>query len=167
MCEAHYRQMALGKELKPLQRPRDCDFEGCERRAISKGLCSAHHQQRQAGKDLRPIWDGKPKPRMVDGGYIIIRDRSHPNARKSGYVFEHVKVMSEYLGRPLWPDENVHHLNGDRADNRIENLELWSRSQPSGQRVEDKLAWAEEMIKRYADHPYVLAKTKSKRRVKA
>jgi hypothetical protein len=58
--------------------------------------------------------------------------------------------MEECLGRPLFPDEIVHHRNGVRNDNRIGNLELWSRSHPPGQRVEDKLAWAQEIIARYA-----------------
>lgn len=57
--------------------------------------------------------------------------------------------MEYQLNRPLWPDETVHHKNGHRSDNRIENLELWSKWQPSGQRVEDKLAWAREILARY------------------
>jgi hypothetical protein len=57
--------------------------------------------------------------------------------------------MAIYLGRPLRGDENVHHVNGDRLDNRLENLELWSTSQPSGKRVRDLLEYAQVIIERY------------------
>jgi hypothetical protein len=65
-------------------------------------------------------------------------------------ALEHRYVMAQVLDRPLWPDESVHHKNGDRLDNRPTNLELWSRWQPRGQRTEDKVAWALELLRRYA-----------------
>ena len=69
--------------------------------------------------------------------------------RSAGYLHEHRYVMSEHLGRPLTRQENVHHINCNREDNRIENLELWTTQQPSGQRVEDKINWAINFLKEY------------------
>lgn len=83
-------------------------------------------------------------------GYVMRRVPGHPRARpRSPYVFEHVLVMEESLGRLLRADESVHHLNGVKDDNRLENLELWVRPQPSGIRASDAVEWAKEILRRY------------------
>jgi hypothetical protein len=64
-------------------------------------------------------------------------------------VFEHIIVMEEVLGRHLRPEESIHHRNGVRDDNRPQNLELWTRPQPTGIRAADALVWAHEVIARY------------------
>lgn len=77
------------------------------------------------------------------------RFEGHPCADKYGRILEHVLVMYNHLGRPIKKGENVHHKNGIRDDNRLENLELWSTKQPPGQRVEDKIKWCIDFLNEY------------------
>ena len=84
-------------------------------------------------------------------GYVMVLARWHPRAGSNGYVFEHVLVMEDVLGRLLLPGETVHHLNGQRDDNRAGNLELWTRPQPSGIRAADAVAWARQVLARYGE----------------
>lgn len=82
-------------------------------------------------------------------GYRQIIKHGHPNSQRRGAMFEHVFIMAEYLKRPLFKGETVHHKNGIRHDNRIENLELWTKAHPYGQRVEDKIDWCKEFLNSY------------------
>lgn len=70
-------------------------------------------------------------------GYIWVFAPTHPRARTTPYVFEHILVMERMLGRRLESNERVHHRNGQRTDNRPENLELWRMKDPSGIRAAD------------------------------
>jgi hypothetical protein len=88
--------------------------------------------------------------RIIDKfGYVQIWMPKHPNAKLAGYIHEHRLIMSNHIGRALMSHESVHHKNGDRTDNRLENLELWSSIQPSGQRILDKVEYAKEILKLY------------------
>jgi hypothetical protein len=63
-------------------------------------------------------------------GYIIVYNPNY-TCDADRYLLEHRVIMEQYIGRPLTEDEDVHHINGDRQDNRIENLQLLTSSEHS------------------------------------
>jgi len=125
--------------IAPIASSRDGNVRGKHMRFIA----------RHGGKDFigesRKQWKGGRI--TTSEGYIRVRV-GEIGARR--YVLEHRYVMEQHLGRELVPGENVHHINGVRTDNRLENLELWNMTQPCGQRASDKVAWALHVIELYA-----------------
>lgn len=133
-----------------------CVAPGCGAAVSTKGYCKPHYDAvvvRGAPPDhpIRRLYARLPGDvRHEENGYVIVLTPDHPSVYSNGYYPEHRLVMESVLGRYLTPDESVHHKNGVRSDNRPENLELWSRFQPAGQRVEDLVVWAEEILRRYS-----------------
>lgn len=132
-----------------------CSVADCDRDAASRGLCRMHYARLIRHGDPTKGARQPAQGTVHRSGYRYFRlPDNHPlrsMASRHGKVGAHRLAMAEHLGRPLRPDEEVHHKFGDRDDNRIESLELWTTSQPHGQRVADKLEWAREFIARYSD----------------
>lgn len=156
-CHAHYQRWRTHGDVRadvPLRAAGPCDVEGCGRRRYARGYCGTHYKRLVLTGDVRaddPI-------RIVNGrgwdnhGYWVVPipegERWLSNGERR--MAEHRLVMARHLGRPLADDEVVHHRNGNRRDNQLENLELWTTAHPKGQRIPDKVAFAVEMLERYA-----------------
>jgi hypothetical protein len=154
-CKKHYSRFRRWGDpliVKYHKGNGSCLVEGCTNKYHSKGYCNKHSARLTRYGD--PL--GKPESRRSNGngyidrnGYIILYAPENPNSSKTGKLMEHRMVMSNFIGRTLYKDETVHHKNGIRNDNRIENLELMVKYHPIGQKPEHLVLWAEEILDRY------------------
>jgi hypothetical protein len=99
-----------------------------------------HKNHKRADNRIENLELRKYKGTINSSGYIWIYSPNHPavQGKSTKSVPEHRIVMEKFLGRYLEPTELVHHKNGIRDDNRIENLELWiQKGHPNGSRVDE------------------------------
>ncbi len=144
LCRSHYDKRRRWEILKAERDSRLCGVDQCGRPAWSKNYCTMHYNRWKATGDPGPV--GRRRGLAGSGHVSKAGYRSLPaeKGRKGRRVLEHRAIAERLLGRPLEPWENVHHKNGVRSDNRPENLELWVKPQPAGQRPEDLVAWVVE-----------------------
>lgn len=157
-CSGHYQRFRIhgdplrGGPLRVSDKRRSADHLGqcvaddCEREvAVSeRSLCTMHYQRWRKHGDANVQPKRSPGRWISSHGYVLLPTGS------SRMVMEHRVIMEQMIGRPLLPSENVHHMNGVRDDNRPENLELWVKRQPPGQRVTDRIADALALLNQYA-----------------
>ncbi len=175
LCAKHIQQFQAGKLRMKLPtdghkrsatayRAAKCLVEGCPQRAVNHWMCSKHSQQRRAGildaagnqlREMLALGRRHKEGPIVDGaGYLLVvaPEGYQGKTRDGDRVLQHRLVLEQYLGRLLLPYEIVHHKNGDRADNRLENLELLDGRARHGQGHPPGSSYTKEQLQVALDH---------------
>lgn len=98
-------------------------FDGkISNKTVARRLAQFDIPRRDSRGENNPMWDGGKK--IGKGGYVLVWRLEHPHCNSQGYVSEHRLGMEKHIGRTLKPTEIIHHVNKNRQDNRIENLQL-------------------------------------------
>ena len=105
----------------------NCSF--CEKRGLKDDSNSKRSKHTFCSKECKKSFlerksrgNRSIKPRENGGHHVMVKIHDHPRASPNGFVYEHILVAEETLGRSLMPDERVHHINCVKHDNRPDNL---------------------------------------------
>lgn len=129
-CSAHYHRLIRygnplkGKDFRNRNPPDNCTIFGCNHKYAAKGLCYMHYQRQRSNGDPITTRRNPDGEGSIKSGYHIYRVNKK-------MITTHRKIMEDHIGRKLlpFPQEVVHHIDGNKLNNHISNLQLMSASE--------------------------------------